>query len=297
MKAWLVQHAAALRRALDMLRHAGWSALANVLVTGIALALPLGAYTLLVNLERAAQRLDATPEISVFVTPDAKRAEALALESALKALAGVKAVRFVARETALASLKSAGHLGELAATLGANPLPDAWIVTLNHTSGGLLQQHAASITKMPRVDQVQVDTAWVQRAGAALQLGRYAVLMLAAMLSLALVAVAFNTIRLQVLTQHAEIELSQLLGATDGFIQRPFLYAGAVTGALGGAAALGMVYLALQVLAQPVTDLARSYATEFSLQYLTAADAATAALFAAGLGWLGAFLSLRQQLR
>ena len=297
MNAWLIQHWAALRRALGTLRHGGWSALANVLVMSIALSLPLGAYTLLINLERAAQRLDATPEISVFMALDTKRADAMGLESALKALSQVKSVRFVPRETALENLKSAGQLGELATTLGSNPLPDAWIVTLNSSDSSLMQQHAASIAKLPKVDQVQVDTAWVKRAGAALQLGRYAVLMLAAVLSLALVAVAFNTIRLQVLTQRAEIELSQLLGATDGFIQRPFLYSGTLTGALGGAMALALVAAALHLLVQPVSELARSYATVFSLQFLTVADAATAVLFAAGLGWLGAFLSLRQRLR
>ena len=137
----------------------------------------------------------------------------------------------------------------------------------------------------------------MRRVAAALKVGRLSVLVLAALLCVALLAVTFNTIRLQILTQRDEIEVSKLLGATDGTIRRPFYYYGALLGLLGGAAAALMVWGAITVMNAGVADLARTYASGFSLHMLDAADLATILGFAAALGWLGAWLSATRHLR
>jgi len=120
--------------------------------------------------------------------------------------------------------------------------------------------------------------------------------LLAALLALALVAVTFNTIRLQILTRRDEIEVSKLIGATNPFIRRPFLYLGALQGLGGGCAAWAIVTLAMIVLNVQLAELTTLYGTAFKLQPLTAADSAVLLLFSAALGWLGAWLSVSRHL-
>ena len=297
MKTWAIEHWQACARAFAGMRHAWLSTLLNVLVIGIALALPLSAYTLLANVERATAHAEATPEISVFMAADATRAQAKALQAPLRALTEIASTRFVPREDALETLKTQGALGDIASTLGANPLPDAWIVTLKRYDAPLMSAHATTIRALPKVEIVQIDSAWVERVGAVLKFGRLGVLLLGLALSLALIAVTVNTIRLSVLTQRDEIEVAQLLGATAGYIRRPFFYAGALTGVGGGLVAVVLVWGTLTVLAGPVGDLARSYGAAFGLAMLPWRDLVTALGFAALLGWLGASLSVSQQLR
>ena len=137
----------------------------------------------------------------------------------------------------------------------------------------------------------------MRRLDALLKLGRTGVVMLALLLGVGLVAITFNTIRLQVLTQRAEIYVSRLLGATDAYIRRPFFYFGVLQGLLGGAVAWVIVWLATLWLAGPIGELAQLYSLDFALRPLAGADALMVLALAAGLGWLGASLSLRQHLQ
>ena len=124
---------------------------------------------------------------------------------------------------------------------------------------------AEQLRALPGVDTVQVDSAWVKRLAALLGVLRLALLLLAVTLGMVVIAVVFNTIRLQVLTQRDEIAVSKLIGATDGFIHRPFYYTGALLGLCAGAVALGAVALALQPLNVAIAEFARLYASEFQL--------------------------------
>jgi cell division transport system permease protein len=132
---------------------------------------------------------------------------------------------------------------------------------------------------------------------AAIDLGRMGVLVLAGLLSFALLAVTFNTIRLQILTQREEIEVSKLLGATDSTIRRPFYYYGALLGLLGGGAAGLIVYAALQFMNRGVAEFSKLYASDFRLEFLPAGDLGAILAFAAILGWMGAWLSVTRHLR
>jgi cell division transport system permease protein len=153
------------------------------------------------------------------------------------------------------------------------------------------------IAGWPKVAHVQLDSAWVKRFDAFLRLGKLALWLLAGLFAAGLVAVTFNTIRLQVMAQSAEIEVARMIGATDGFIRRPFYYFGALQGALGGLLAAALVVGALRLLAGPVGELATLYGGAFSLKL--PGIAATAALAGVGalLGWLGAQLSVSLSLR
>jgi cell division transport system permease protein len=144
---------------------------------------------------------------------------------------------------------------------------------------------------------VQADAAWARRLAAFASIGRLALWLLSALLGFGLVAVTFNTIRLQILTQREEIEVAKLIGATDGFIRRPFYYLGLLQGLAGGAVALAIVALGLWLLNHQVDELARSYGSRFRFAYLPAGDALAVVLFAGLLGWLGAQLSVSRHLR
>src|SRR6185369_3438099 len=201
----------------------------------------------------------------------------------------VTRVRFVPREQALRDLAAVQGMSELVAALGRNPLPDAFVVTASDDN---LEGLAADLAKLPGVAQVQADALWARRLASLARLARTALWLLAGVLGAALVAVTFNTIRLQILTQREEIEVSKLIGATDAFIRRPFYYLGLLQGAAGGVFALAIVAGLLAALNIEVRSLAESYGSSFRLAFLPAAGAGIVLAVAAGLGWLGAHLSV-----
>lgn len=287
MTAWLRQHRQAFRAALRRL------GLLNALVIGIAVSLPAGGYALLESLRSLAGRATLEPQISLFLRPDAKRAEADTLGRALRADRRLASVRFVPREQALKQLAAVEGMSEVLASLGRNPLPDAFVVTAGE---GPLEPLAAELAKLPGVAQVQADRIWARRLAALERLGRLGLALLAALLGAGLVAVTFNTIRLQILTQREEIEVSKLIGATDAFIRRPFYYLGLLQGAAGGVLALAVVALLLLALNAEVRPLADSYNSAFRFGFLTAPAALAVVALAGGLGWLGAHLSVSRHL-
>ena len=297
MMAWLRLHAMAFAATLARLARTPFASLLNVLVIGVALALPAGAYTLLLNLTDAARGVSSDPEISIFLALDVKKDDVTEIERRIKSEPGVARATFKSRETAFAELKTSPALGDVLTALNQNPLPDAFILLLKSSDAEALDRFAAGARAWPKVEHVQVDSLWVRRVAAALKVGRLSVLVLAALLCVALLAVTFNTIRLQILTQRDEIEVSKLLGATNGTIRRPFYYYGALLGLLGGASAALMVWGAISVMNAGVSDLAQTYASNFSLHMLDAGDLATILGFSAALGWLGAWLSATQHLR
>jgi cell division transport system permease protein len=288
VRAWLRQHREALAIALGRI---GWL---NALVIGVALSLPAGGYALLEGLRSVAGRIALEPQLSVFLRPEAKRAEADALGAALRKDPRVAQVRFVPREQALKDLAAIQGMPEVLAALGHNPLPDAFVVIPREDA---LEALAADVGKLPGVAQVQADAAWARRLAALAGIARLGLWLLAALLGVGLVAVTFNTIRLQILTQRDEIEVSKLLGATDAFVRRPFYYLGLVQGLLGGVLAIAIVAGGLALVNREVRVLAESYASSFRFSFLPLADAAAIVLFAAALGWLGAHLSVGRHLR
>jgi cell division transport system permease protein len=297
MMAWLRLHSMAFAATIAKLARTPFASVLNILVIGVALALPAGAYTLLINLQEAARGVSSDPELSIFLALDAKKDDVAEIDKRLRAEPLVASATFKSREAAFAELKASPALGDVLTALNQNPLPDAFVVRLKMNAAEALDRLATSMQAWPKVEHVQVDSAWVRRVAAALKLGQLSVLVLAALLSVALLAVTFNTIRLQILTQRDEIEVSKLLGATDGTIRRPFYYYGALLGLFGGAAAALMVWGGISVMNAGVADLARTYASSFSLHMLAADDLAAILAFVASLGWLGAWLSVSRHLR
>jgi cell division transport system permease protein len=268
----------------------------NVVAVGIALALPLGGYLILENLGALADRIGTGPQISVFFAMDADKSEIDGVAAELKRAPGVRAVRFVPRDEALRAIQQSEGIADIVSTLKTNPLPDAFVADLAPGETGAAEQLAAGLRSMPKVARVQFDAAWARRVGAMLRLGRLAVALLGAVLAVGLVAVTFNAVRLQILTRRSEIELAGLVGATDAYIRRPFLYQGATLGLLGGAAAAAIILGMAALLDREVTNLARTYGSEFRLILLPLRDWAALLVFSAGIGWAGAYASVSRYL-
>ncbi|MGZ8317923.1 MAG: cell division protein FtsX [Telluria sp.] len=302
MKSWLRQHRFAFDGALATLGRAPGSFLFNVIVVAIALSLPFAGLTLLDNVRPLSQQLAVDPEISLFVSPGATREASRAMAPALqKALGGQRAqVTFVPREEALDKLKAKSSMAEVLGTLGENPLPDSYVIKLDGYASAQdasnIDAIASQLRALPNVDAVHVDSAWVKRLAALLGVLRLVLMLLAVTLGTVVIAVMFNTIRLQVLTQRDEINTAKLLGATDIFIHRPFYYTGALLGLAAGVVALGAVALSLQPLNGAVAEFARLYASEFQLLPLGALESLGLLAISSGLGLVGAMLSIQRHL-
>lgn len=296
MRIWLQHHVLSFTQTLRRLLRSPFATFLNVTAIGIALALPTGTYCVLENVKSFSSRISAEPQLSVFLSRDAGKADITALEARLRSAEGARSVRFVDRNVALADLKRAPGMADVVAALRDNPLPDAFVVTLATTDPALMDRLEREFGLLPKVVHVQAESVWVRRLDALLRLGRTAVAVLGVLLGLALVAVTFNTIRLQILTQRDEIEVCRLIGATNAYIRRPFFYLGSLLGLAGGLAALAIVYAALTVLNRDLAQLADLYGSAFRLRPPAPDEQAAVLALSLGLGWLGAYLSVSKYL-
>ena len=296
MNAWFIQHRAALASAFIRLWATPLNTLLSLLVIGIALTLPAAGYVLLDNLRDLGRNASGVQQISLFMTLDASKKDVGEIEAKLRVAANGK-WKFVPKEEALKRMQKSEGMAEIVASLPRNPLPDAFIVEPANTEPEALEIMRKEISGWPKVAHVQLDSAWVKRFDAFLRLGKLALWMLAGVFAAGLVAVTFNTIRLQVMAQAMEIEVARMIGATDAFIRRPFYYFGALQGALGGLLAALLVAGALAMLAAPIGELAALYGGTFSLRSPGVVEVAVLAALGAFLGWLGAQLSVSLSLR
>jgi cell division transport system permease protein len=296
VNAWFSQHRAALASAFRRLWSTPLNTLLSLLVIGIALTLPGFGYVLLDNLRDLGRNASGVQQISLFMSLEASKKDVGEIESRLRAATDGK-WQFVPKEQALKRMQKSEGMAEIVASLPSNPLPDAFIVEPSNTEPEALEVLRKEIASWPKVEHVQLDSAWIKRFDAFLRLGRLALSMLAGIFAAGLIAVTFNTIRLQVMAQAAEIEVARMIGATDVFIRRPFYYFGALQGALGGLLAAALVLGALRLLAGPVSELAALYGGSFGLRTPGVGEVAALAGAGAFLGWLGAQLSVSLSLR
>ncbi|MEQ1880749.1 MAG: permease-like cell division protein FtsX [Burkholderiales bacterium] len=293
---WLFSQLDTLRESFQRLLRRPFAAILNIMVIGIALSLPAGLYLALDNLQSVSRQLSADPQLSVFLALDASAEEVQAIESRLRALPEVGKWEYMSRDAALEKLKRSAGLADVLADVGQNPLPDAFVVTAKNNEPSTLESLHDQIAGWPKVDHVQLDAEWARRLNAGLAVGRVLAGLLASLLSVALIVVTFNTIRLQILTRREEIEVAKLIGATHSFIRRPFLYHGTLQGLAGGLAAWAIVSLGVLILNAQLAELASLYGTVFRLESLTLVQAAQLLAFSSGLGWLGSWLSVSRHL-
>ena len=265
MSAWLNQHLHALQIAWRRLFDRPLGSLFTILVIGLVASLPAFAYLVVNNVASLAGKLDPEPKLSIYLKITAGAPEVAAVKERLSATANIVDSRFVSKEAALAELESAG-IADVAKTLEQNPLPHAFVIKPKSIEPVALDDLKKTIQSWAEVDAVELDSDWARKLSAFVEFGKHAVFFLTLVLGLALIFVMANTIRLQILNQREEIEVSRLIGATPSFIRRPFLYFGMMQAVLGGVLALGLVALGIYGLNQATAPLVKLYAGEFSFR-------------------------------
>jgi len=296
MKAWLTHHLHSLKIAAQRFRDAPLATLLTILVIGVAVAMPSGLYVLLSNLDRAAGGVKPQIELTLFLKSDVPESTSKALATDLAKQPDVAGVVFISKTEGIRKLEAAG-LSDITAGLPENPLPDTLVLTPKETSPEALDTLYNRLTKLETVQQVVMDADWVKRLSALMGLGKNIVLLLAALFGLALAAITANTIRLQIYAQRDEIEVAQLIGATDRFIRRPFLYYGGIQGLVGGIAGWLILLLSGAMIESSVAQVAAAYGASFTLNSLSLAELIPLLGLSTLLGWLGAYFSVNQALR
>ncbi len=299
VQTWLARHAQTLVGSLGRIVQHPVATLMTVAVIAVALALPLFLNVLLENTHAATANWNQAFDLSVYLHKKVGTERVQGLVKQLRARPDVAAVRVITAEEAFAEFRNASGFGNALDALTENPLPTTLVLTPTLTAStpegtGALK---ASIAALGDVDSVQIDTEWVQRLNAMLDVLRRVVWLTGGLLGLGVVLVVGNTIRLDILNRRAEIEVMKLVGATDGFARRPFLYSGIWYGLGGGLGAVIVVAVAVQVLARPVAHLAALYGSQFHLRGLGLKQAGGILCVAIGLGWLGSWLAATRHIR
>ena len=281
---WFDHHVYSFVASLGRVLGKPWATALTVGVMAVALALPLGLWLVLGNVERFSGSVQQSREISVFLKQDVGGERATALVGELRDRRNVGDVQLLTPEQGLQSLRDKGVPATAIDAAGDNPLPYVLVVT----PAGDEMMLADGLAQLPEAELVQHDTQWRERLDGWLRFGGRVAWVLAFLLGLGALLVVGNTVRLDIQSRREEISVLQLLGATDGFIRRPFLYLGAWYGIGAGLAALGLLAIAGHALREPLAQLAASYGSRFELTGFTPQVVLAVLAGAVVLGWLGA---------
>ena len=292
MNSWLKQHFQVLKQVLNRLNAQKINTFLISLCIGITLALPCILYVVLLSVSVLVSEVKSESQLSVFLKPKLDTVTLKTIESALKVNTAIISFIYISKEDALKQLMAADTKNIALDTLESNPLPDAFFVEPKNLSSESINDLKNSLALLEGVDEVTSDGDWLIRLNYLITLGNKAMLILASLLSLALVAVIANTVRMQVLTQRDEIELSQLIGATQAFIRRPFLYIGALYGLFGGLIAIVISMCVILFFNQTVQKIALNYHVDFSLSLIPFSMAFFMIAISIGIGWLAAYASI-----
>jgi cell division transport system permease protein len=290
-------HRANLVGATRRLASQPFASLLTILVIATALALPAGLRVAVNNADAVSDSWQNTADFTVYLKLDVSEEAARRTAHAIEQRADVASVTLIDRDAALAEFRDRAGFGGALDALGANPLPHTLVVSPASAIATDVEALADAVAALPETELVQVDTAWVARLRSMLALAGRLVDFATVLLGLAVAIVIGNTIRLEINNRSVEIEVTKLVGGTDAFIRRPFLYLGFCYGLAGGAVALGVVALGLLFLAPPVRALATLYGSSFTLIGLSLRESGALLLGGALLGWAGAGLASARHLR
>ena len=273
------------------------SSLMTISVIAIALALPAGLRVLLTNVELLSNAWERTTDLSVYLKMDVDEFEAQRLATEVESRNDVSQVQLINSDQALEEFRTYSGLGVALEALEANPLPHSLVI---RPAGGIQDNAEELVNVLESLDQtafVQLDTDWVERLRGILELTRYLVDFATALLGLTVILVIGNTIRLEIGGRRDEIEVVKLVGGSDGFVRRPFLYLGFLYGLLGGLMAGCLIALSLLLLGEPANSLAALYDSDYQISGLTLPETALLLGAGAALGWAGAGLAAVRHLR
>ena len=299
LKAWLVSHAQSFVYSLGQYYRNLLSSILTTAVIGISLALPGGFYLLLENVQEVTAGWGGAIQITAFLKPEINDAGAEELVAKLMDNENIETVKLIDREQALAEYKELSGYSDVINLLDENPLPSIIIVfpKIDAPTEGTDLQIIDFLYSQPEIEVAQYDQQWIKRLYGIIEIIKRFVIIFSAFIGFGVLLIVGNTIRMAIYHHRSEIEISKLFGATNHFIQRPFLYTGFWYGLSGGIASWLLLSLTLQFLKQPVNRLAELYASEFSLANLTITE--TLIMLACGifLGIFGSWISVQRHLR
>jgi cell division transport system permease protein len=299
VRQWFERHVQTLIGSLGRLWQQPFAAMLTILVIGIALALPACLHTLVQNVRVASGGWGQALDISVYMKQSTGLEDTRTLASKLRQRRDVDEVRLIEADDALEEFRKSSGFGAALDALESNPLPHALVVRPDASFG--TPEQVASLTEalrtLPEVDIVQLDTEWVTRFNAMLDVVRRIVLLAAGLFALGILVIVGNTIRLDIENRRDEIEVTKLVGGSNAFVRRPFLYNGVWYGLGGGLIAWLVVTVAVSLLAEPVARIAGLYGSRFELAGLGVLGAGALVAGGIALGWLGSFIAATRELR
>jgi len=296
---WVLQHVQAFISSLGQLCRSPIASLLTAAVIGISLALPAGFYVILENTRRITAGWEGSVQITAFLHMDVSDARGRELATELGKNQNIAHIKYISRAEALAEFRQSSGFGEALNALEDNPLPSLLLISPRpDTHPEEMAANLLTLLKaLPEVDNAQYDQQWVRRLNAMILIVQRIVVIMAVFLGMAVLLIIGNTIRMLIYHRRSEIEIAKLFGATDGFIQRPFLYSGFWYGLCGGLFAWLLIRGSLKLVEKPASHLAELYTSNFSLTGLTFDE--TLILIGAGvlLGLIGSWFSVSHHLR
>jgi len=294
---YLLRHLQTMLYSLGRLWRQPIASLMTITVIAIALALPAGLYVLLHNVEQVSDRWDSNSQLTLFLQQDSNEQQAQQLMTTLATWPEIVAVDYQSAEQSLKEFEQTSGLTELLKTLPSNPLPAVISIKVqDKLSENAINQLVERLQTLVEVEQAQLDMAWLQRLRMLNKTAQRGIAILAILLSLSVLLIIGNTIRLAILSRESEIRVIKLVGGTDTFIRRPFLYTGFWYGLLGGIVAWSILLGTLSLLSGPINDLAALYNSQFTLYWLAPVMLLILSLTGAILGAIGAALAVNRHL-
>lgn len=295
---WFGRHVSTSIGSLGRLFRQPFASLMIILVIAVTLAIPAALNLVVKNAQSVSAGWDNALDFSVYLRQDASEADAEDLAALIQQRADIQSVRLITATEALAEFKAQSGFGDALDHLSGNPLPHTLVVRPSPANTAqsliLLQEELGNL---PEADSVQVDTEWVQRFHAILDIVRRAIGIGAALLGIAIVIIIGNTIRLDIQNRREEIEVTKLIGASNAFVRRPFLWTGFWYGLFGGLLAVGLVFYGLYLLEQPVARLAGLYRSGIVVMSLTLRETLAILGIGVALGLIGSWLAAARHMR
>ena len=298
-RSYFLRHIQVFFYSLGQLSRAPVSTLMTCMVIGIALALPMGLHTLLNNAQQLSGGWESTAQISVFLHKKISASQAQNLKSDIQDWPDVISVHYISRERALKEFQALSGFGDALKALNTNPLPSVLIVKpkLSQTNEKATQKLLSKLRNLKQTDKAQLDMQWVRRLYAIMNIVERGVLILGFLLALAVLLVVGNTIRLAIQNRRKEIVVMKLIGGTDGFIRRPFLYTGFWYGLFGGIIAWMLVSFTIISISAPIEKLTALYQNQFDLNGMSFLTTLSLLGISIILGLIGSWFAVGRHLR
>ena len=295
--AWLRNHRHVAIQSLVGLLKNKFTSLMTMMVLGIATGLPLLLYVVLVNVLVVTENFDGDPRISIYLNKGTLKEDIESFLAKLDNHPNTKSIYYISPEEALADFQSRSNFSDVLNSLSSNPLPGLveWIP--RKTDSIELRAQIIELENYQEVDMVLADLAWIERLFGIISLAKSIVILLTLILGLGALLILGNTVRLSIENRRSEIQVVKLVGGTDGFVRRPFLYLGLWYAIGGGIIAWLLVHICLLFLSGPVELIAQSYRNDYALAGLTTTESMVFFALSSILGLLGSTLAVSKYLR